>query len=455
MAAIYICEPAAHSYKWSLPPVSHLRRPGWDRNALVSLWPLWQQLERSSGMEAPETFTCPPVAVSGDRRADGRTSYTARGSFRNAKALPQPSSRHPGALRQGPLRPSAKGVAPGRGPALRARGTPGLQQGVPIAAFVNIADLIQQTIAYHNVRDVCSLKASSRQLRDTCSGDAFWETLYRLRWPLEREVQMLPDAGWRQRFVERLRHARETFIRRSLPALMRKSRRRDGLPDLRKLHEALRIRYSMSIHARNAPAAHLEFSQTSTQPFDSAVCLRCSFASLQVLCPFRLRCVGRSSAIGREEVLLTADVDLDAWGDAFVNGEIKFVRSPCGRLLLAFWTSSKTLAGMYVNLTYKHIFQSLWPDCEAWRSLAGRPGSDDLDSLLGLHGYSLLLTLRGAKTECFANTFYKVAAFGLGRGRAGCLGNVWDSVFLLVPDVALTCFLVGKVAVKSAPCVVP
>ncbi|CAE7693465.1 unnamed protein product, partial [Symbiodinium necroappetens] len=102
---------------------------------------------------------------------------------------------------------------------------------------------------------------------------------------------------------------------------------------------------------------------------------------------------------------------VDDWGDGFVKDEIRLVRSPCGRLLVAFWRSSGTLAGLYANLTYRHVFQSLLPNCEAWERLAGRPGPDDLDSALGLHGYTLLLTLRGAKAE-------------LGRERADSFGSV-------------------------------
>eukprot|EP00439_Symbiodinium_sp_Y106_P046415 s3631_g5.t3 len=191
---------------------------------------------------------------------------------------------------------------------------------------------------------------------------------------------------------------------------MQKSRRRDGLPDLRKLHESLRVRYSLCI-ARKANTARFEFSDASVQAFDSAVCLRCSF-SLQVACPFRLECSGRSSSTEREEILLAAAMDrVDDWGDGFVKDEIRLVRSPCGRLLVAFWRSSGTLAGLYANLTYRHVFQSLLPNCEAWERLAGRPGPDDLDSALGLHGYTLLLTLRGAKAE-------------LGRERADSFGSV-------------------------------
>ncbi|CAE7451858.1 MTP3 [Symbiodinium pilosum] len=168
----------------------------------------------------------------------------------------------------------------------------------------------------------------------------------------------------------------------------------------------------MSVVQPHAGTARLEFNQTSVQMFDSAVCLRCSFSSLRVTCPFRLEFVGRSATMGRQEVLLTADVNsLDDFSDELVMDETKFLRSRCGRLLLAFWGSSNTLAGIYANLSYHCIFQSLWSKCEAWDILAGRPCSDDLDSCLGLHSYALQLTLRSGKVE-------------LSHDRAGSFGAV-------------------------------
>ncbi|CAE7764795.1 unnamed protein product [Symbiodinium sp. CCMP2592] len=265
-------------------------------------------------MEAPESFVSPPLAApSGPRSASRR-------SFRRAEGMPQ--TIKPVSHRQGRFQPSAKLAARGKG--LQATEISGLLHGAPIAALVSTEDLMQKTIIYHSLRDICSLKASSRQLRDTCSVDAVWRSLYRLRWPREQAGDELPVASWRQKFVERLRRTREGFTSRGLPALMQKSRRRDGLPDLRKLHESLRVHYSLCI-ARKANTARFEFSDASVQAFDSAVCLR-------------------SSSTGREEILLAAAMDrVDDWGDGFVKEELRLVRSPCGRLLVAFWRSSSTL----------------------------------------------------------------------------------------------------------------
>ena len=330
--------------------------------------------------------------------------------------------------RQRPSRFSERGKAPSIPKPVAARHNAVLRRGgrgVPVAVTTSMADLVHYTCAYHSLRDVCVLRASSRHICDACSQDTVWENLYRLRWPLEIPGQSVPGCGWLQRFLHRLRQVHEAFVRRKLPDLARKSRRRDGLPDLRKLYESLQVRHIMSVVQPHAGTARLEFNQTSVQMFDSAVCLRCSFSSLRVTCPFRLEFVGRSATMGRQEVLLTADVNsLDDFSDELVMDETKFLRSRCGRLLLAFWGSSNTLAGIYANLSYHCIFQSLWSKCEAWDILAGRPCSDDLDSCLGLHSYALQLTLRSGKVESFSSTFYNLDSFRLSHDRAGSFGAV-------------------------------
>ena len=378
-----------------------------------------------------DTFANPPAAVSTHRQRKaamqgGKKSYRAGTRMPRASSMPQAASLRtdPDSLQQPLIHPAATRRMHLDKPISRG-GRTRLRHDGAMTVLAGIADLIHQTVMYHSLADVCSLRATSRQLRDTCSQDAIWESLYKLRWPHVQQGQALAETGWRHRFMKRLRQLRDNFVRRSLPGLVRKSQRRDGLPDLHMVHTSLQIRYRLSIFQRHAPTAHLEFSDTSVQPFDSAVCLRCSFSSLQVLCPFRLLFRGRSSTIGREESLLEANIDTwNSWGDTLANDGMTFVRSPCGRLLLAFWENGNLLAGIYASLTYKHIFQLMWPECKSSDSLAGRPRSDDLDSCLCLHGYTLRLTLRDAKVECLSNTFYKVAAYRLGGYRAGSFGTV-------------------------------
>lgn len=43
------------------------------------------------------------------------------------------------------------------------------------------------------------------------------------------------------------------------------------------------------------------------------------------------------------------------------------------------------------------------------QTLAGRPGPDDIDSALGLHGYTMLLSMHSSRLEVFHNCFYKVS----------------------------------------------
>ena len=171
--------------------------------------------------------------------------------------------------------------------------------------------------------------------------------------------------------------------------------------------------FSLSISQGSKSQQFFFKADTSIQLFESALCLRCTFSS-QLRHPLHFHLRGRSSAVGKEELILTSSLQKPQdWQEASSEGDCKFLRSPCGRLFLAFW-SDNTLAGMYVTLHYAQILCPVLGESEAWALLAARPQPDDLDSCLGLHDYTVALSLRSAKLECFSNTFYKVHLFGLG-----------------------------------------
>jgi len=269
--------------------------------------------------------------------------------------------------------------------------------------------------AFQNAwREVCAVRACSLQLRDICSEDHIWEQLFKLRWPQQTIAPTQQHySGWRKAFLTRLRRVQASFLARNMPTLVQKNRRRDGFPDLRKVYEALRMSFSLSISQGSKSQQFFFKADTSIQLFESALCLRCTFSS-QLRHPLHFHLRGRSSAVGKEELILTSSLQKPQdWQEASSEGDCKFLRSPCGRLFLAFW-SDNTLAGMYVTLHYAQILCPVLGESEAWALLAARPQPDDLDSCLGLHDYTVALSLRSAKLECFSNTFYKVHLFGLG-----------------------------------------
>merc|ERR1712048_1170870 len=95
--------------------------------------------------------------------------------------------------------------------------------------------------------------------------------------------------------------------------------------------------------------------------------------------------------------------DTKGWGARLGTDEhCDFFRSPCGRVLLGMWKSGGAVAGVFITIHTLHVlepFFSVAPD-HAWQLIHGKPAVDDLDSRLGLHGYRVLLTLRGARAEC-------------------------------------------------------
>eukprot|EP00438_Fugacium_kawagutii_P017455 Skav220269 [mRNA] locus=scaffold3532:51793:53127:- [translate_table: standard] len=286
------------------------------------------------------------------------------------------------------------------------------------------------TAFQHAWREVCAVTACSRQLKDICSEDHIWEQLFKLRWPPQATANSnvpTPEGYWRKAFLTRLRRVQTSFLARNMPSLVQKNRRRDGFPNLKKVYEALRMSFSLSVSQGSKSHNFFFNAEASIQLFESALCLRCTFSS-PLRCPLNFHLRGRSSSVGKEEILLTSTLQTPGhWNETSNEGGCKFLRSPCGRFFLALW-SDDTLAGMNVTIHYAQIFRSLLAESEAWGLLAGRPPVDDLDSCLGLHDYTVALSLRSAKLECFSNTFYKVHLFGLGSNKSG-FGGAGYSVF--------------------------
>ena len=375
---------------------------------------------------------CPGREMTEKKVADvsGYTGNASSSRRESAKARSESLGPSDGSSRRVPSRsrPSALGMAYSRGAQrmrdMRAKQAQGFASDLDKSLFVLELAVRNACTAFQNAwREVCAVRACSCQLRDICSEDHVWEQLFKLRWPQQTSFQTVPDNSWRKAFLSRLQRVQASFLARNMPSLVQKTRRRDGFPDLRKLCEALRMSFSLSI-AQSKGSKSSEFffkSDASIQLFESALCLRCTFSS-QLWCPLHFNLRGRSSAVGKEELLVTSSLQkLEDW-NASSEGDCNFFRSPCGRLFAAFWGDG-TLAGMYITLHYAQILGPILGESEAWSLLAGRPQPDDLDSSLGLHDYTVMLSLRSAKLECFSNTFYKVHLFGLGSTNKSGFGG--------------------------------
>ncbi|CAK9078741.1 unnamed protein product [Durusdinium trenchii] len=406
-----------------------------------------------------------PLANSGSTRAVPRRADRAEGSRgairsqsvpRNSEifdvkesfaADPKPPGR---AKASAQLRSSGQGMAYARG-AQAMREQQALRQKLQVGARDRSSLVLELVVRVacaamqHAVREVCAVRTCSRQLCETCSEDAVWEQLYRLRWTPSSSVA----TGWRQAYLARLRRLQASFLARNLPNFVRKLRRRDGLPDLRKIHDALRMSFSLSLsHGPSASCQTIDFTEAnvdaSIQLFDTALCLRCTFSTLNLKCPLHYQLRGRSLACGKDEVLLTSSLQSpEDWSQSSIQEDCRFLRSPCGRVFAALW-GDDSLAGIYVTL---HYAQSLWPiigASEAWALLARPPEPDDLDSALGLHDYTVLLTLRSAKQECFSNGFYKVHLFGLGSITSGFGGVLVDGRCCVEQSQAAAGYVEGK-----------
>ena len=162
-------------------------------------------------------------------------------------------------------------------------------------------------------------------------------------------------------------------------------------------------------------------ADASIHVFDMALCLRCNFSTLILTCPLHFQLRGRSLAVGKDEILLSSQFQkLSDWtkSPSSAGGSSSYLRSPCGRLFLAAW-GDDSITALYVTLHYTQCFWAMTEGSEAWDLLAKAPEADDVDSAIGLHDYSVLLTLRSGKAECFSNSFYKVDQFGLGSNKSG------------------------------------
>ena len=319
--------------------------------------------------------------------------------------------------------PSSKGMAYARGAAYL-RGAAALRaqhDDLPLLVLELVVRLgcVRMQAA---VREVCRVRACSRQLREICSEDALWEQLYEVKWPLAAGKEAM--KGWRHAFLARLARAQAHFLANTLPKLVRK-RRRDGCVELRRIFESLKMSFTLRC-SQNEVKCSLELSEASIQLFDAALAVRCTF-STALRCPLQLELLGRSASVGCLESLLTSRLqNLEDWPLVAESG-LDFRRSPCGRVFLAFWKDG-SLAGLFLSLHYAQILRPLLAKSEAWSLLAAPPRPDDLDSELGLHDYTMLLTVRSAKLECFSNCFYKIHAFKRWMfGGAGCSGKLSDS----------------------------
>jgi len=194
------------------------------------------------------------------------------------------------------------------------------------------------------------------------------------------------------------------------------------LPDLHKMVSRLNLSFAMTLNSLSAGKANqrgqstspLRFSQDSVHIFTSSVCLRCSFSTTKVRIPFKLRLEARSQALGIERELLDESCESSkAWGEALTSSDhFNFVRSPCGRMVVALWRTDGLVAGLFISIHLKDVLKCM---CignleHVMENLVGPPAPDDIDSHLGLHDYTMMLSLRGATNEAFGHCFYKIGA---------------------------------------------
>lgn len=241
-------------------------------------------------------------------------------------------------------------------------------------------------------------------------------------------------------------------FRKTLPDLVKRTRRKDMIFDLLKLNSALKVTYRIELHVdavvgsrgnSNSKSHVLQLSQQSTEVFASSVSLHCSFSSLKLRAPFKCSICSHSSVLGEDATLLTVDFPhLRAWGDAIASDDnCRFVRSPCGRILLGLWQDG-SVAGLLIGVHHVQVLKPFFGDSSraAWELLAGKPDADDIDRSVGLHDYTVQLTLRGTRAECFQQTFYKIAAL---KGQAIALVQPAPSDFIVFQTHAQECRLGG------------
>lgn len=294
-------------------------------------------------------------------------------------------------------------------------------------AVLTLEELCVRSAMFISLLEVCALQTVCRATLAACSQDIVWEGLCRNRWP-KSERPAANGRSWKTVFFDLLRLAQARFSK-ALPGLVSKARRKDGLPDLRKLHNSLKLSYVLTLTLRGRSAAadnkHVfRFSEESVNIFASSIGIRCSFASIKVSTPVDISLSTHSRALGTDCNMFTVDIqNARSWGQELASDEnCRFVRSTCGHLLVAFWRDDSSVAGIFFAVHYSHIFKACFDAarCPAWKALAGPPAFDDIDQCLGLHDYSMNITLRGVKAECFHQCFYKIAA---PRGQDFCVAE--------------------------------
>eukprot|EP00404_Azadinium_spinosum_P017691 CAMPEP_0180510130 /NCGR_PEP_ID=MMETSP1036_2-20121128/50110_1 /TAXON_ID=632150 /ORGANISM="Azadinium spinosum, Strain 3D9" /LENGTH=496 /DNA_ID=CAMNT_0022520621 /DNA_START=36 /DNA_END=1522 /DNA_ORIENTATION=+ len=309
----------------------------------------------------------------------------------------------------------------------------------PCETFIGLVELVIRVALCVPLCDVCALRSACQQTCEACCADSVWEFLFAQRWGNPKKPPLAgasPRGMWNACFFAHLKKAQAVFLAKTLPALVRKSKRKDGLAHLQKICDALKVKYILRLGTPGVgvPFARVtksvELSPESVLISASSACLRCSFSSSVLRAPLRLEVVARSAALGSEKILLSTCLEhAKAWGGTFASDEnFDFLRSPCGRVLAGMWKTDSALAGLFVTMHHVHILSPFLADAPTgtWQSLAGGPKPDDIDSRVGLHDYSIALVLRSAKMEAFSNSFYKVEAvkndeFGDVQVSAACV----------------------------------
>eukprot|EP00927_Polykrikos_kofoidii_P029655 TRINITY_DN25616_c0_g2_i1.p1 TRINITY_DN25616_c0_g2~~TRINITY_DN25616_c0_g2_i1.p1 ORF type:complete len:627 (-),score=88.00 TRINITY_DN25616_c0_g2_i1:60-1679(-) len=297
--------------------------------------------------------------------------------------------------------------------------------GPPIDGFFELSELVINAACCLSLRDVCSLRALSQRTGGSAD-DFLWERLFELRWSGEKRLRPTNAVGgsarWKNAFQACMRRAHAAFTAKTLPSLTQRARRKDGLPDLPRLVDALKLRHSLDVGPpprAGTPfatvARTLYLSQDSVNTFSCGSCLRCSFASVKLRAPLRMDVRARSAAAGSDHVLISVCLpDVKAWGEPVATDDhFRFVLSPCGCVLVGLWHSDGTVAGLFAMLHHIRVLEPFLAASSeaALSSLVGKPEFDDIDSKLGLHDYNVILSIHSAKLEAFHNCFYGVGAF--------------------------------------------
>mmetsp|Transcript_64264 Transcript_64264/g.114140 ORF Transcript_64264/g.114140 Transcript_64264/m.114140 type:complete len:681 (+) Transcript_64264:45-2087(+) len=278
-------------------------------------------------------------------------------------------------------------------------------------------ELITRMVECMDLAGLCTWSCVSPVASYACSADALWEKICHKRWPKSPLPALPGEGGWKGAFFARLQQAQRMFKANTLPTLVSKARRKDGFPDLAKLQRALRLRYSLLLQLSGSVSEvgrekTLPLSQDSVQVFANSVCIRCSFTSLKFRTPFQMKIIAHSAALGSDAAVLDVALTSEsAWQECATSDDhFCFLRSPCGQVLAGLWQGDRTVAGLFVSVHHLYSLRPFLQSAPAgtWERLAGRPESDDIDSKLGLHDYTVQVCLRSAKVEGFSQCLYKI-----------------------------------------------